>query len=1130
MKKTVCGYGSVPYPYNILLKMKLTVLALFVTTMSVMAVDSYSQATKVTLRMDNAPIENVLKEIESQSDFHFFYNGTINVDQKVSVNVRNKPITDILDHFLSQEGINYMVIGHQILLTAVPADKNGSQPQGKTVQGKVSDAAGSPLPGVTVKVKGTVSGTITDEDGNYSLANVPSDAVLQFSFVGMKPQEIPVNDQSVINVTMQEEIQNIYEVVVVGYGTARKKDVVGAVDQVKSGAISEKPVGNITQALQGVSPNLIIQQRSANPTNNTLNINIRGISTMNNNDPLIVVDGLITGLESLDKLNPSDIENISVLKDAGSAAIYGSRSSNGVILITTKKGAKNKKPTVNFNTMLGVEVPHVLYSPVKGYENAILRNQALINGGSSPVYTPEEIRDFKEHGDGKWFLDEILRNALYQNYDISMTGGTENTTYRVSAGYYNQESNLVGSYGVERYNFRTNLVNDYGRFKLTSTMGYSRTLQREPTADYSTLIVDGGRIPPYYIYKMKATNGHYLVNDVLSEFNPLGILEKGGSQKKDLDNFIGSVNLDYTIFKGLKVEGLVGIDLNANHRYIRTKEVPFYSSETATTPSSYANSDRTTEDYNQKEYTLNTQFMFDFDRTFRDVHHITGLLGVSNESYTSEANELKKKYTDYDLGIPESDTEIETDSYNTPEGTEKRSIYSLFGRAGYSYNDKYYGQFSFRYDGSSKFAKDYRWGFFPSFSAGWRISDESFLGFYKENVGDLKLRGSYGILGNQNVDDYAYFTTYYLSNDVYGFNNNAVSGAGFTYGNIELQWEKSTTFNVGLDASFFKDKLQMSFDYYNKLTSGILLTPEVPTVFGGSVATENAGKMKNEGWELSLNYHATTGSFNHNILFNIADSWNKVTDFGGEEEISSADQLLVITRKGIAFKSYYGYKVAGYFRDETDIANSALPVGASVQPGDVKYVDVKKDGTIDASDRKVLGNAFPRYTFGMTYSLTWKCFDLNMLIQGVGKRDMFLRGELVEPFHSNYSYVMYTHQLDFWTPVNKDARWPRLSSPGSSSNTNNYQKSSDLYIFNAAYLRLKNIQIGYTLPAKLSMKAGIHKLRIYVSSQNPLTFTHNKFIDPESSEFDENMANSGANSGRNYPTPIYYGGGLDVEF
>ena len=471
---------------------------------------------------------------------------------------------------------------------------------------------------------------------------------------------------------------------------------------------------------------------------------------------------------------------------------------------------------------------------------------------------------------------------------------------------------------------------------------------------------------------------------------------------------------------------------------------------------------------------------------------------------------------------------------NTPARTLETSINSLFGRAGYSFRDKYYGEFSFRYDGSSKFSEDYRWGFFPSMSAGWRISEEGFMTSYKEKIGDLKIRGSYGVLGNQNVNNYSYFTTYTVYPNTYGFNNEGVSGTGFSFGNSELQWEESANFNIGADATFLNNSFFVSLDYFNKVTSRILLDPVQPLVFGGAVAKENAGEMTNQGWEVTLSYRAKTGAFKHNISLNMADTKNEVTNFGGKERIDGSDQMYKIIREGEAFGSYFGYKTDGLFQSYEEIANSVLPVGITVQPGDVKYVDANDDQVIDEKDRQVLGNAFPRYTFGLNYNLEWKGFDLGLLIQGVGKRDMFLRGELVEPFHSNYSYVMYTHQLDYWTPTNTDARWPRLSAAGSPSNNNNYQRNgSDIYIFNASYLRLKNIQLGYTLPQQLTSKIGVQKCRLSVNAQNLFTLSNVSFIDPESSEFDNKMggvAGVGANSGRNYPTLKYYGFGLDLEF
>ncbi|MEN6456024.1 MAG: SusC/RagA family TonB-linked outer membrane protein, partial [Prolixibacteraceae bacterium] len=918
-------------------------------------------------------------------------------------------------------------------------------------------------------------------------------------------------------------------------GTRQRKSITGAIDQVNQEIFSDRPVNNAMQALQGASANLIIQQKSMNPNDNSMNINIRGVSTMSNNDPLIVIDGLISGTATLNNLNPNDIENVSVLKDAGSSAIYGSRSGNGVIIVTTRKGAKTGKPVVRFSSMVGYQDPDILFHPVKGWENAMLRNQANMNVGSSPLFMPGQIRDLYDHQNEEyWYLSKILERGLQQNYNMSVSGGNENSTYMISAGYFDQESNFVGDFGMERYNFRSNQTTEYGRFKLTSFMAYTRRNERTVAGGTGNTIINSSRIPPYYYYKFQE-NGKWLINDVIGDDNTMAYLKDGGYEKKDEDNFIGSLGLDFTILEGLKAKGLVGLDLTQHHRFRRDLKVPLYASGDDETPTLFIHPKTMTEDYNSKRYTLSTQFLLDFDRTFNSVHHVTGLLGASNESYTFKASRIAWEYTDEDLGLPTTDdSEQNKDNKNSNDDTDETSITSGFGRAGYSYMDKYYVDATFRYDGSSKFAKDERWGFFPSVSAAWRISSEPFMERYNSNVGDLKIRASYGILGNQNVANYSYQTVYQMYKNSYVFNNKPVPGTGYTYGNPYLTWEKSANLNIGADAAFLKNSLYVSLDYFNKETTDILLTPEVSSVFGSGAAKENAGKMRNRGWEATITYQLASRNFKHRFSLNVADSQNEVTDFGGKERIDQNDQLYKLIREGEALGSYYGYKTDGYFQSYEEIANSALPVGASVQPGDVKYKNMNADDVIDDKDRVVLGNAFPRYTFGFTYDVSYKGFDFGVILQGVGKRDMYIRGELIEPFHSNYSYAIYQHQLDFWTPTNPDARWPRLVAPSSSSSSNNWGKAgSDIYLLDGAYLRVKNIQLGYTLPRQLTTRFGIQKLRASLNAQNLLTLSKNSFIDPESSEFGNNMGGIegvGANSARNYPTLIYYGFGLEMEF
>lgn len=1010
-----------------------------------------------------------------------------------------------------------------------------SQTKNTLVKGTVKDASGEPLIGVSVSVKGKSGiGTITDINGNFSIQCDANDTLV-FSYISYATLEFPVNGKSSLSISMKEDTKVLDEVIVVGYGTTTRKSAVGAVDQVKADMIENRPVANMTQALQGAAPNVIIQQRNHNPNDNKTNFNIRGISTLNDNSPLFVIDGLVADGESFNKLNPMDIENISILKDAGTAAIYGSRSSNGVVVVTTKKGKKNQRPVVRLSGMIGWENPDILFSPVAGYQNATLRNLAETNAGNAPKYTPDQIRDLAAHqNEESWFFDQIMRTAMQQNYNLSVSGGSEHSTYMISMGYYDQESNYVGndSFGVQRYNFRTSLSTELGRFKLTGILAYARNNSVSTTG--GSLEVDAARTPTYYYYKMKSADGRYLLNDILSEFNPLGQLEAGG-RNKYRNNYINTnVSAEMKIIDGLKLKGVFGADIMNDTRFTRNHAVAYYSSEEATEPRPIKKENNKTSNWNSNAYLINTQLLLDYNKTF-GKHTVNGLVGLTNESYTQSSNEIEKKYVDPDLGIATDETTSEPGNITgktSVDDSNRTSITSFLGRAGYSYADRYYAEFSFRYDGASKFHKDYRWGFFPSVSLGWRPTEESFMEFYKEKIGDLKLRASYGILGSQAIGTYDRFTVYDVYDNSYAYNNKTVSGAGFKLGLENLTWEKTQTFNIGVDASFLQNSLTVTFDYFHKRTNDILMKPLISSVFGTEMPMANIGKMQNQGWDLSVNYRLKTGAFTHNFNFNLGDSWNKVLEFPGDEQITQVEELSRIIRVGVPLNSYYGYKMAGFFQSYDEIEASAIPVGAKVQPGDIKFVDRNDDGIIDSKDKFILGNAFPRYTFGFTYGLNWKGIDFSMFWQGVGKRDMMLRGELIEPYHANYSYTIYKHQLDFWTPTNTEARWPRLAAPGSDSNRNNYGNGngSDLFLLDGKYLRLKNLTIGYTLPKEWTKHLGMQKARLYINGQNLLTFSNNSFIDPESSEFDSKMSTSGANSGRSYPTLRYFGFGVDIEF
>lgn len=978
------------------------------------------------------------------------------------------------------------------------------------------------LPGVSViDVSDSRNGVNADFDGHYSITVNSATTTLRFTMIGYKPVEVKVNNRSTINVAMDLDVSSLDEVVVVGYGTQKKKKVTGAIDQVSSQAFEGRPSVNATQALQGKAPSLIIQQTNSEPGAG-LNINIRGISTLNNNGPLIVIDGIVGG--DINVLNPNDIDSVSVLKDAGSAAIYGSRGNNGVVLITTKKGSKGKPMSVQYSSLVGYNNPFFFTKPVHGYENAMLRNEAAYNSdAANAVFTSEQIAELKAKGDTKWFAEEIVKPALQLNQNLSVSGGNENSTYLVSLGYLDQESNFVGpKKGMQRYNFRINLTNEYGKFKLTSTLAYSKQKITDHSSSTGTLMVDAFRVPLYYTQKDE--DGNYLTNDVLQQFNSLGILEQGGFRKYDNDDLFGALNAEFKLTSFLKLKGVFGGRLWNGSMYSRTKKVDFL-------PQGVYGADRNTNDESRKSLDLNTQLLLEFNKSFAGVHNVGALIGITNENHSDRGIGIYKKNTGPDLGTPTSETTIEKNSYNSNDSSGKNSLNSILGRATYDFGDKYFAEFSFRYDGSSKFRDEIRWGFFPSASLGYALTKESFMESYRNKVGNIKLKSSYGVLGNQSVDNFQYQTTYFSFPNAYGFNNSSVSGTGYDFSNADIQWEKASTFNLGLEADFFKGALSFSLDYFNKVTRNILVKPQVPGVFGTDLPDFNDAELQNRGWEISATYRHKGKVLNQSLTLNIGDSKNKVLHYsGGDEKLTGVEELQVLLREGLPFNSYVGLKRDGYFQNWEEIQGAAVPDGLSVQPGDNRYVDANKDGKIDDNDKFIFGNPFPRYTFGATYTADYKNFDLSIFIQGVGKRTMMIRGELVEPFHYNYGMTMYTHQLDYWTPQNPDARYPRLANNGTQSNTNNFRRGSDMYLYDGAYARLKNIQLGYSLPANAAEKLGMSRFRMYVSGQNLLTLSKVKFVDPELSEFNSNMTPSGANSGRAFPTQAYYGMGIDISF
>ena len=1002
--------------------------------------------------------------------------------------------------------------------------------QQKTITGKVTDSGTRPIPGVSVIIKGTTQGTLTDVDGKYTLTYLSGEAILKFSFIGMKTQEVAIGSSTDINIVMEDEVKSLDEVVVVGYGTRKKESLTGAVDGLAGEkAVAGRPVTGVYQALQGESPGLIIQQRGYSPTGSNYNLNIRGTGTTGNNDPLIVIDGIIGG--DLNTLNPNDIESFSVLKDAGSAAIYGSRSANGVILVTTKKGKLGSKPTIVYDGIYGMQDPRFTFHPVSAYENALDKNMSMVNSGRPVQYTDQQLSDIKTKGDGNWRLETIMKSAPQTSHNLTISGGSPTSTYLMSFGYFDQRSflgssNIDGAYGIKRYNIRLNQTATYGKFSTGWNITYAKIQLNAP---YNDVVGDVLRAP--LTDSFQDDQGRYITGFVTS--NGLDLLRNGGFIKTNNDEVNGSFSAGFDITPAFKIKAIFGGTAKGNYEQQRQIRLDYY-------PSGSSNTDRRTRDTNQKSLATNTNLLAEYNKKFGafGIHDVSILVGAANESYLEERNGMRKSLTDPLLGVPTTGSVLDpgTDvSFNFVNGTKESSLNSFFGRGSYSYANKYYVDVTFRADASSNFPKNKRWGYFPSIGGSWRLSEENFMRNYKDKVGEIKVRANYGILGNQSVNPYQYRSTYNTNPNVYAFNNTATAGATRNLANEGLTWEKSATFDIGADATFFNGTLNVGLDYFSKITSDILAPRiDVPVIFGSNFPSYNVSKVQNRGWEAKVTYSHNGTAFTHRVTVSISDALSKLLALsaGQTESVFQREEFEFVRRVGEPITVYQAYQTNGLYQTLDEVATYPKFASATVTLGDWKFVDQNNDGVINTQDKVILGNPFPRYTFGFNYNVTFKGFDATIFVQGVGKRESMIRGELIEPYHfSDYGGTVYDSSSDFWTPENTGAKYPRLAERGSASNNNNFRTGSDMYLFNTAYARLKNIQFGYTIPTSLLAKAKIQSARIYFTAQNVLTISKLKFADPEGGEFGNNYDNTvGANSPRGYPTPIFYGMGLNLTF
>lgn len=984
--------------------------------------------------------------------------------------------------------------------TASGANSFATTQQAGICKGLVKDATGESVIGASVVVKGTTNGTITDFDGNFSLDGIKKGDVIVISYVGYQTQEIKWNG-SPLNVILKEDSKTLSEVVVVGYGTQKKANLSGSVAMVDSKELENRPIQNVSSGLQGLMPGVAITGTNGAPGQDAGKIRVRGIGTLNEAGPYILVDGIETG--TLSAVDPNDIESISVLKDAASAAIYGSKAANGVVLITTKRG-KTGQTKISYSGYLSFQNATNMIERMGSYEYASLLNQALEAEGMSKRFNDTELQKFKDgndplYPDTDWY-DLAYKTGVQHRHNVNINGGSENVKYMASLGYLNQ-TGILPNAGREQFNARTNLDMKINK-RLSARMNLS--FIKNDYSDASSAYYGGSSdqiirqlnlIAPWIVARYD--DGTW---GTISDGSPIAWLDSGMKVNRDNYNFSGMAAVDYEIFDGLKLT-LQGAYVNNLQNYNYFQKYIKYNENKESDPSQlderFYKWDRT-----------NYDALLNYNKNF-GKHNIKGLLEWHTEKYNYKYQKaVRKKFPNNEL----TDMNAGDASTQSNEGyTAELAMISWFARINYDFAGKYLLEANIRADASSRFAEGHRWGYFPSFSGAWRISEEAFMESAKDSwLSGLKIRASWGQLGNQdalsgsNNDYYPALNTYNLDSK-YAFGGSLNSGYYQRKYRLEtISWEKASTWGVGVDFTLF-NKLNGSLDYYNRKTTGIIMDVTVPKEFALDAYKDNVGSMRNSGIEINLSYNTKIGQVDFGIAGNFSYNKNEILDLGGGDPnkyLDATDGYSQRNKVGEAMNSYYIYRADGFFnsQEEADAytAKYGNPFGKTFKAGDLRYVDTNKDGKLTADDREYCGSSDPKIIYGFNINAGWKGIDLSLMFNGAaGVKRLFDGYEVYGNFSGDAAHPA-TIWRDAWTPDNHDASMPRIFyDTNSASSSRSVQ--SDFWLQDTSYLRLKNLQLGYTLPKGWLNSVGVENIRIYYSVENLLTFDKMKInIDPES--------------------------------
>ena len=987
--------------------------------------------------------------------------------------------------------------------------------QENTVTGKVYDVSGEPIIGASVVIQGTTQGTITDMDGAFQLKAQPSQTLV-VSFLGYKDVILPIGNKNNFKVTLEEDSKKLDEVVVVGYATQKKVNLTGSVASVSSKDIQDIPVANTATLLQGRLPGLVLTQNGAQAGNDNPEIRIRGIGTFGNNNPMVLIDGVEGSLSQISEIPSADIDNISVLKDAASAAIYGVRAANGVILITTKRGQASSRVKVSYSGSYTLQTPGIVPDYVDSYNWALMKNEV-----NPDTFSPEALQKLKDGSDPDHYantnwLDAVLRNASMHQHHLSVSGGSENTHFMASVAYSNQDGIMVKT-GVERFSFRSNLDTRYKRFTFGLNLSGNKNNVTAPAVAPSG---EGGimRFVSWFTrptVPVMYSNGHYGYVDGSSMSaemvkNPVELMSLG-HRSNEYWRFNGKAFAGIELWEGLKFQTSLAyaFDLNATKSYTPKSPARYDADGNIVKAAGETNKE---EDYWYRNATWTNENLLTYNKQF-DKHNINVLLGhsvIGSRFYKTTASIQ---------GFPtENIYELKGGTIN-PGATgesEEYKLQSFFGRVNYSYDDRYLFEFNIRHDGSSRMPKANRYATFPSLSAGWVFSNEGFMKDYR-NFSLGKLRLSWGKLGNQEIGNYAYAATLGASGN-YFFDQGADKQAGMVQTSVpneNIKWETTRSVNIALDLGFFNNRIQTTFEWFDKKTSDILMQLAMPGIFLGSLSApyQNVGAVRNRGWEWTVNYSDSRGDWAWNAGFNLSRVKNEILEMGELEEKIDGN---IINRIGNPIGAYFGYKAIGIYRTEADLqrTNSKGEVikqnGVAPKLGDIMYADLDDNGNITPEDRDIIGNPFPKYSYSFNLGASWKNFDLSTFWQGVGgiyryswETSTDIRGNLTSRWVNRYS------------ADNINAPMPALGNTMNDSYSSFWLEKSD-------YLRLKNLEFGYTFRQAELAKVGISSIRVYFAGSNLLTFTPLKNWDPEKS--------SGDTRNDVHPNMRTYSFGLNIQF